>query len=180
VNLTIREATEADLPAIIDIYNQSIPAGWSTADTKPISVADRVEWFRKFDPARRPIWVAEMDGQVVATAYLSSFYAGRPAYDATAEVSVYIATAYHRRGIGRYLKQWVIEQCPRLGVTTLLSMYFDHNEATRRINESLGFQTMGHLTEIAVVQGQKRGLIIAGLRIPPGPDASDASTSPSA
>src|SRR6266545_5881030 len=112
MDLRIRDATEADLPAIVDIYNQSIPAGWSTADTQPITVADRVEWFRKFDPAKRPIWVAEVDGRVVATAYLSSFYGGRPAYDATAEVSVYIATAYHRRGLGRQLKQWAIEQCP--------------------------------------------------------------------
>src|SRR5258708_4979371 len=118
------------------------------------------------DPAKRPIWVAEVDGRVIATAYLSSFYGGRPAYDATAEVSVYIATASQCRGIGRRLKQWVIEQCPRLGVTTLLSMHFDHNEATRRINESLGFQQMGHLREIAVVQGQKRGLTLWGLRIP--------------
>ena len=166
MDLHIREATEADLPAIVDIYNQSIPGGWSTADTKPIAVADRVEWFRKFN-TKRPIWVAETDGKVVATAYLSSFYAGRPAYDATAEVSVYIATAYHRRGIGSFLKRWVMDQCPRLGVTTLLSMYFDHNEATKRINDGLGFETMGHLKEIAVVQGQKRGLVIAGLRIPP-------------
>ena len=104
---------------------------------------------------------------MIATAYLSSFYAGRPAYDATAEISIYVATVWHRRGIGRRLKQWVIEQCPRLGITTLLSMHFDHNEATRRINESLGFEQMGHLTEIAIVQGQKRGLIISGLRIPP-------------
>ena len=87
--------------------------------------------------------MAEADGSVVAMAYLSSFYGGRPAYDATAEVSLYIATAYQRRGIGRRLKQWVIEQCPRLGVTTLLSMHFDHNEATRRINESLGFEQHG-------------------------------------
>ena len=100
-------------------------------------------------------------------AYLSSFYAGRPAYDATAEVSVYLATAYQRRGIGRRLKEFVIGECPRLGVTTLLSMHFDHNEATRRINESLGFQQLGHLTEIAVVQGHKRGLVIWALRIPP-------------
>lgn len=163
----IREATEADLPAIVDIYNQSIPAGWSTADTEPVSVAERVEWFREFDPARRPIWVAEEGGRVVATAYLSSFYAGRPAYDATAEVSVYVAADCQRRGIGRRLKRWVIEQCPRLGITTLLSMHFDHNAATRRINEDLGFQQMGHLTEIAFVQGQKRGLIITALRIPP-------------
>jgi L-amino acid N-acyltransferase YncA len=170
VEIFIRDAVEADLPAIVEIYNQSIPGGWSTADTRPIAVADRVEWFRKFDPAKRPIWVAEVEGSVVATAYLSSFYGGRPAYDATAEVSLYIATAWQRRGIGLRFKRWVIEQCPRLGVTTLLSMHFDHNEATRRINESLGFRPMGHLTEIALVQGQKRGLIISALRIfrPPG------------
>jgi phosphinothricin acetyltransferase len=166
VDVRIRDATEADLPVIVDIYNQSIPGGWSTADTNPITVADRVEWFRKFDPTKRPIWVAEVDGRAVATAYLSSFYAGRPAYDATAEVSQYIATAYHRQGIGRRLKRWVIEQCPRLGVTTLVSMHFDHNEATGRINASLGFEQCGHLREIAVVQGQKRGLIISTLRIP--------------
>ena len=167
MELVIREATEADLPAIVDIYNQSIPAGWSTADTQPVAVADRLEWFRKFDPTKRPIWVAEVAGRVIAAVYLSSFYGGRPAYDATAEVSTYIATAWHRQGIGRRLKQWVIDQCPRLGVTTLLSMHFDHNEATRRINASFGFVELGHLTEIAVVQGQKRGLIISALRIPP-------------
>jgi phosphinothricin acetyltransferase len=107
-----------------------------------------------------------MDGHVVAAAYLTSFYGGRPAYDATAEVSIYIATSHHRRGIGRRLKQWVIEQCARLGVTTLLSMHFDHNQATRRINESLGFEQCGHLREIAVVQGEKRGLVIWLRRIP--------------
>ncbi|MFO0804909.1 MAG: N-acetyltransferase family protein [Gemmataceae bacterium] len=167
MELHIREATEADLPAIVDIYNQSIPAGRSTADTRPIAVADRIEWFRKFDSTKRPIWVAEVDGRVVATTYLSSFYGGRPAYDATAEISTYIATAFHRRGIGRRLKQFVIDQCPRLGVTTLLSMYFDHNDATRRMNESFGFEVVGHLKEIATVQGEKRGLVIAALRIPP-------------
>jgi phosphinothricin acetyltransferase len=51
-------------------------------------------------------------------------------------------------------------------------LHFDHNTATRRINESLGFQEMGHLTEIAVVQGRKRGLVIWGLRIRPNPSES--------
>jgi phosphinothricin acetyltransferase len=163
----IRNAKEADLPAIIDIYNESIPGGWSTADTQPISVADRVEWFHKFDVNKRPIWVAEIDGQVVATTYLSSFYGGRPAYDATAEMSVYVASAFQRQRLGRRLKEWVIGECPHLGVTTLISMHFDHNEATRRINERLGFSQVGHLPEIAVIDGRKRGLVISMLRVPP-------------
>ena len=168
--LEVRDAVEADLPAIVDIYNQSIPDGWSTADTKPVAVAERVEWFRKHNPEKRPLWVAEMDGQVAAWIGLTSFYGGRPAYDATAEVSLYVGRAYRRRGLGRVLKDRMIAHCPRIGVTTLLSMYFDHNEATRRLNERLGFQPMGHLTEIAVVNGQKRGLVIAALRIPPRVD----------
>jgi L-amino acid N-acyltransferase YncA len=167
MNIRIRDAVEADLPAIVDIYNQSIAGGWSTADTTPIAVADRVDWFRKHNPERRPLWVAEIDGGIAAWIGLSSFYAGRPAYDATAEVSMYVATNYHGRGIGAYLKQKMIEHCPRLGVTTLLSMHFDHNVRTRRLNERLGFQQMGHLTEIAELNGVKRGLIISALRIPP-------------
>jgi len=174
----IRHATESDLPAIVDIYNQSIPGGWSTADTKPVTVAERLEWFRKFDAARRPIWVAVADGNVIAWVSLSSFYAGRPAYDATAEVSMYVDSSQQGKGLGRRLKTWVIEQCPRLGVTTLLSMYFDHNRATQRINESLGFEPCGHLREIAVVAGQKRGLVIAMLRIPPDGQSYNDSINP--
>lgn len=74
----IRDAQETDLPAIVEIYNESIPAGRSTADTHPVSVEDRREWFRKFDSAKRPIWVAEDAGQVVGCIYLSWFYEGRP------------------------------------------------------------------------------------------------------
>ncbi|WP_419193541.1 N-acetyltransferase family protein [Kolteria novifilia] len=163
----MRDAKLADLPAIVAIYNQSVPGGWSTADTRPVSVDDRRAWFERHDPARRPLWVAETEREVVAWVGLSSFYQGRPAYDATAEISTYVATSHQRRGIGRFLKERMIAHCPNLGVTTLLSMYFDHNQATRRINDTLGFETMGHLTSIAVVDGMPRGLIIAGLRIPP-------------
>jgi L-amino acid N-acyltransferase YncA len=161
----VRDSVESDLPVIVEIYNESIPGGWSTADTQPITVDDRVEWFRKHDRDRRPLWVAEVDGMIAGWIGLSSFYAGRPAYDATAEVSTYIGINYRGRGLGSFLKRRMIEHCPRLGVTTLLSMHFDHNEGTRRINESLGFQVMGHLPEIALVNGEKRGLIISGLRI---------------
>jgi len=163
---TVRDATRYDLPAIVEIYNQSVAAGWSTADTEPIEIESRIEWFEHHDPERRPLWVAELDDRVVAWISLTSWYEGRPAYDATAEVSTYIATDYHRRGMGLFLKQRMIEACPGLGVTTMLSLHFDHNEGTGRINEKLGFERMGHLEEIALIAGQPRGLVISGLRIP--------------
>jgi phosphinothricin acetyltransferase len=59
----------------------------------------------------------------------------------------------------------MIAACPRLGVENLLSFYFDHNEASRRVNEKLGFRDAAHLDGIAEVFGEKRGLVIALLRI---------------
>ena len=59
MNIRVRDAVEADLPAIVDIYNQSIRGGWSTADTVPVTVDGRLDWFRKHNPQRRPMWVAE-------------------------------------------------------------------------------------------------------------------------
>jgi len=165
--MTVRDATEADLPAIVAIYNAAIPGRTATADTHPVSVEERREWFAKYDPQRRPLWVAEIDGEVAAWIGLSSFYGGRPAYDATAEVSLYIAPAYQNRKLGRELMQRMIAACPRLGVTTLLAMYFDHNEPSRRLCAALGFEPAGHLKRIANLDGVERGLVIAVLRVEP-------------
>jgi L-amino acid N-acyltransferase YncA len=167
MELAVRDAVIEDLPAIVEVYNASIPGAWSTADTRAVTVEERLPWFKQFSPGKRPIWVA-LDGErIVGWICLTWFYGGRAAYDATAEVSLYVAPAFQRRGLGMFLKQRMIAACPRLGVTTMISMYFDHNAATQRINDALGFERMGYLSEIAVIQGQKRGLIIAGLRIPP-------------
>ncbi len=163
--ITMRDATPADLSAIVNIYNQSIPAGRATADTQPITVADRVEWFKQFSPDKRPIWVAEEEGRIVGCVYVTSFYGGRPAYDKTAEISLYIDTDYQSKGLGTTLMQSMIDACPELGITTLIGMHFDHNEATKRLNDKFGFELVGHLPEIAEVLGQKRGLMISILRI---------------
>ena len=115
---------------------------------------------------------------MVAWIGLSSFYGGRPAYDATAEVSMYVAPHCQAKGLGRDLMKRMIAACPRLGVTTLLGMYFDHNTASRKLCESLGFEQVGHLQRIANLDGEIRGLIISALRI--GRARNDPPSSPSA
>ena len=78
---------------------------------------------------------------------------------------MYVATAHQNRGLGSDLLKYVIAECPRLGVTTLLAMYFDHNEPSKRLCAALGFEQCGHLGRIARLDGVARGLIIAALRI---------------
>ena len=167
--MIIRDATEADLPAIVTIYNESISGGKATADLVAVTVEERWTWFQEFDPDRRPCWVAEDEGKVAACVYLRSFYAGRPAYNKTAEISTYISRSHQGKGLGTRLKREMIAECPRLGVENLLSFYFDHNEASRRVNAKLGFKDSAHLKEIAEVFGEKRGLVIAVLRVGSNP-----------
>jgi L-amino acid N-acyltransferase YncA len=164
--MQVRDAVEADLVAIVAIYNASIPGRSATADLTPITVESRRDWFSKRDPQRRPIWVLCVEDQVAAWIGLSSFYGGRPAYDATAEISIYIAPQHQGKGYGSILVAKMLEQAMALGITTFLALYFDHNEPSRRLFTRFGFEPMGHLPEIALLDGIHRGVVIAGWKSP--------------
>src|SRR2546425_11774771 len=117
--MTIRDATEADLNCIVAIYNESIPARMSTADTSPVTTVSRKKWFTEHSPERRPLWVAQDTArQVVGWLSFQDFY-GRPAYAATGEVSVYVTAEARRQGVGRELLRRGIEVAPALGMKTL-------------------------------------------------------------
>jgi phosphinothricin acetyltransferase len=162
--MTIRDATEADLQEIIEIYNASIPGRMATADTEPVSVESRGGWFREHHPGRRPLWVAVENGVIVGWLSFQSFY-GRPAYHATAEVSVYVSPPNHRTGIGRTLLARAIEQAPQLGLKTLLGFIFGHNDPSLRLFEGFGFQRWALLPQVAELDGVERDLIIVGRRL---------------
>jgi len=142
--MVIRDARDVDLPAIVAIYNAAIPGRLATADTEPVSVDSRRQWFREHTPESRPLWVMETDGAITGWLSLTSFY-GRPAYHATAEVSIYVSPAHHRTGIARTLLDAAIRRGPALGLQTLVGYIFAHNEPSLRLFERFGFQRWGHL-----------------------------------
>ena len=165
----IRLATEADLPAIVEIYNEAIPGRTATADTTPVTVKERLEWFRKHDPSAHPIFVYEDSGQIIGWTSLSAFY-GRPAYQKTVEVSTYVTTKRQRGGIGTALREHVLSVCPRYGIKTILSFVFGHNLASIRLNEKFGFSKWGHLPRVAELDGVERDLVIIGKRLEEQPN----------
>jgi len=161
---TLRDATEGDLPSIVDIYNASIPGRLATADIDPVSVASRRAWFQDRDPARHPLWVAERDGRVVGWLSFGKFHA-RPAYAATAEVSIYVATNAQRSGIATFLMTTALARAPSLGLTTFVALVFAHNSRSVSLCQKFGFQTWGLLPQVAVLDGIERDLLILGRRI---------------
>ena len=160
----IRDAVEADLPAIVDIYNASIPGRLATADTEPVTVASRRDWFRDRDFARYPIWVDERQGQIAGWFSFKIFYP-RPAYAPTAEVGVYVAPAFQRQGIANTLLARAVDKSPGLGLTTLLGLVFAHNQPSVALFEKHGFERWGHLPRVCVLDGVERDVLILGRRV---------------
>jgi phosphinothricin acetyltransferase len=159
-----RLATRADLTRIVEIYNSTIASRMVTADLEPVSVESRESWFGDHRPGSRPLWVVDRDGEVAAWLSFSSFY-GRPAYDATAEVSIYVDERYRRRGLGAYLLGAAIEHAPAIAVKTLLGFIFAHNLTSLALFERFGFARWGHLPRVAVLDGIERDLVIVGRRV---------------
>jgi phosphinothricin acetyltransferase len=166
--MIIRDATEADLAAIVDIYNASIPGRLATADTHPVSIESRVGWFRDRDVSRHPLWVVERDARVVGWLSFGKFY-GRPAYAATAEVSIYVDPAAQRAGIATHLMEAALARAAELGLTTFLAFVFAHNSRSVSLCRKYGFEEWGHLPRVAILDGIDRDVLILGKRIEADP-----------
>ena len=163
--MIIRDATESDLSAIVEIYNAAIPGRMATADTMPVTLDNRWPWFKEHNASARPLWVAVANDSIVGWLSCQSFY-GRPAYHATAEISVYVSPSCQRRGIARMLLSKAVSEAPRLGLSTLLGFIFGHNEPSLRLFACLGFERWALLPRVAELDGIERDLIIVGRRIP--------------
>ncbi len=160
-----RDATLKDLPVIVDIYNSTIASRMVTADTEPVTVESKQKWFEEHSANKRPLWIIEEnEADVIGWASFQSFY-GRPAYDATVEISIYLAPTKRGRGLGKQILQYCIDKAPSLGIKTLLGFIFAHNEQSLQLFKNLGFEEWAHLPNIAVLDDEERSLKILGRRV---------------
>jgi phosphinothricin acetyltransferase len=162
VNLIIREAVEADLPAIIEIYNATVPTRMVTAELEPTTFEARLPWFREHSPDEYPFWVAESDGSVIGWLDFKKFLP-RCAYRGTAELSVYVDEKFRRRGVGQRLLENAIARAPSLGITALVGLIFGHNEPSLKLFQRFGFVRWGFFPAVAQLDGVKRDLVVVGL-----------------
>lgn len=161
---THRLARQEDLPAIVAIYNSTVASRLVTADTEPVSVASRQAWFDEHTPDKRPLWVAERDGEVIGWLSYSNFY-GRPAYAGTAELSIYLHEKVRGLGLGRYFLEQAIAFAPSIKVHTLLGFVFGHNLPSLKLFEAFAFERWANMPRVATLDGVERDLIILGKRI---------------
>lgn len=160
----ITHATRAELEAIVNIYNSTIASRMVTADLEPVTVESRVPWFEEHSEHHRPLWVMKADGQIIAWLSFSTFHS-RAAYDATAEISIYISPDSRSRGIGSLFLQKAIEECPRLRIRNIVALVFGHNEPSLALLRKFEFEQWGLLPGVATLDGVDRDLVLMGKKV---------------
>ncbi|WP_217594623.1 GNAT family N-acetyltransferase [Cohnella sp. GbtcB17] len=160
----IEIARYEDLSDIVAIYNSTIAGRQVTADLEPVSVESRIGWFDAHRPDRHPLWVLRKERCVAGWLSFSSYHS-RAAYDATAELSIYVAESERGQGLGDLLIRHAIAAAPPLGIKTLVGLVFGHNEPSLRLLGKHGFERWGLLPRVAELDGVERDLVIVGLRV---------------
>jgi L-amino acid N-acyltransferase YncA len=164
-SIFIRVAYMDDLQGIVDIYNQAVPSHRSTANTSLVTVDGRKAWFLEHDPLRRPIFVAEIDRQMVGWCSLSTYRPGRAALRFTAEISYYVSDNFKKQGIGSALIRHALEACPGFEIKNVVAVVIDQNEGSWKLLEKMGFCRWGHLPGVLDFDGNEFGEYYYGIRI---------------
>ncbi|MFT8457702.1 MAG: N-acetyltransferase family protein [Liquorilactobacillus ghanensis] len=155
-------ASAGDLSRIVEIYNQAVLTRQSTADLKPATVQQRQPWFAAHQNNRqRPLWIIKNTDTVVGWMSLSDFY-GRPAYQRTAEISLYLDQNYQGHGIGKQALTFLADQLTACQVEIVLAFVFSHNKASQHLFRTFGYQRWGHLPEVALLDQRLCDLDILG------------------
>ena len=161
--ITYVNATLDDLPFIVDVYNSTIASRQITADLQPVSVESRVAWFEQHNPQKRPLWLIKYQNQPCGWVSLSSFY-GRPAYDKTVEISLYLHQDFRGKKIGQTTVAQIEAFAKQAGIDAILSYVFGHNIPSIKLFEKMHYQQWALLPKIAELDGVKRDLVILGKR----------------
>ncbi len=164
-----RDATELDLPRIVEIYNFAVASRKCSCDLEPTTVEARRPSFLEHTSNHRPFWVAE---DVSSTEFGVAGYLGffhfmneRPGYFITADIAIYLHPKYQGRGLGTYLVSKAIEQAPLLGIETLTATIFGSNESSIALFEKMGFERWGYMPRVARLEGMEKDLVLVGRRL---------------
>jgi L-amino acid N-acyltransferase YncA len=166
--ITIRAACEADLPAILGIYNHVILNTTAVYQYVPQTLEMRKAWYDAKVKDGHPLFVAEEEGRVVGLSTYGPFRAWA-AYKYTVENSVYVAEGHRGKGIARLLIQPLIEAAHRQGYHAIIASIDATNDASIRLHRSFGFEEVAHFRQVGYKFGRWLDLKFLELLLPGSP-----------
>lgn len=152
--MQIRDATPADLPGILAIYNDAVLNTAAIWNDSTVDLANREAWFADRQRAGYPILVAVDEAEAVLG--YSSFGDWRPfdGFRNTVEHSVYVHADQRGAGLGRILMLELIARARGIGKHVMVAAVEAGNAGSIRLHESLGFERVGLLPQVGVKFGR--------------------------
>ncbi|MDB5277147.1 MAG: acetyltransferase [Ferruginibacter sp.] len=145
--ITIQAATEEDIPALLEIYNDIIIHTTAVWHEEPHTLAMRQEWFAIKKEQGFPVFTAKENGVVIGFSTIGPF---RPwfGYRFTVENSVYVAGKSRGKGVAKLLMPPLIEAAKQLGLHAIVAGIEATNEASIALHEKFGFVEVAHFKEV--------------------------------
>ena len=151
--MTIRDATESDVPAILAIYNEVLATSTAIFSEIPATLDDRLQWFRARTDAGYPVLVATDDSGVLGFATFGDFRSW-PGYRHTVEHSVHVREDARGRGVGSELVRTLLDRAVALGKHVMVAGVDADNLGSIRLHERLGFRRAGTLHHVGCKFGR--------------------------
>ena len=147
MTIVIRDAREADLAAMLAIYNDAVLTTTAVYDYTPRSPEQQVTWFKAKREQGLPVLVADDSGAVAGFASYGPFRPW-PAYLHSVENSLYVAPERRGRGIGSLLLPALIQRAAEHGLHTMIAGIDATNETSLRLHERFGFERVAQFREV--------------------------------
>ncbi|MGA1801078.1 GNAT family N-acetyltransferase [Rhizobium sp. HT1-10] len=160
----LRDAVEADLAAIRDIYNHAVEHTTAIWNETLVDVDNRRQWWSARTAKAYPVLVAERDGKVAGYASYGDWRAF-DGYRHTVEHSVYVEKDARGFGIGEQLMRALIARAAAGGIHVMIAGIEAQNAASIRLHEKLGFRTVGTFSEVGIKFGRWLDLTCMELRV---------------
>ncbi len=146
--MRIRDATDADLPEILAIYNDVVATTTAIYEERASTLEERTAWFEDRRRHGLPVLVAESGGEVVG---FSSFgeWRSRWGYRFTVEHSVHIRADRRGQGFGRALIEALFPRASALGMHVMIAHIDSEATASCRLHQQLGFEPVGTFRQVA-------------------------------
>jgi len=152
LHYTLRQATEADQRAILDIYNDAVVRTTSTFDLEPRTWEEQQRWSDEHRPPYQ-VFVATVGDTVAGWGSLSAFRP-QPGYRFTAQDSIYVHDDFRRWGIGTGLLDLLIETARQSGLHSVMALIDGGNVVSIRLHERFGFRHVGTFREVGFKFGR--------------------------
>lgn len=166
---SLRDAAEADLPAIQRVYAWNVEHGTGTFEEVAPDVAEMTRRWHDVRANGLPWLVAVApDGAVLGYAYAGLFRA-RSAYRFTCEDSIYLAPGAQRQGAGSALLKVLVERCTAAGRRQMFAVIGDSaNAGSIRLHRRFGFSDVGVMRAAGLKFGRWLDVVIMQLELGDG------------